>query len=87
MWTSPVYLFFLLYFLELEMMSLLDHMNIIQIQDGYEDKKRLAIVMEMYPIESHGFLHGFHWMNFVTGCVLCLNFMVHFGLVQWCLLV
>ena len=33
---------------ELEMMSLLDHMNIIQIIDGYEDKKRLAIVMEVY---------------------------------------
>ena len=31
-------------------MSLLDHMNIVQVQDGYEDKKRLAIVMEMYPI-------------------------------------
>jgi len=34
---------------ELEMMALLDHNNIVQIVDGYEDKKRLAIVMEMYP--------------------------------------
>lgn len=34
---------------ELEMMSLLDHNNIVQVVDGYEDKKRLVIVMEMYP--------------------------------------
>jgi serine/threonine protein kinase len=32
---------------ELEIMSLLHHTNIIQVIDGYEDKKRLAIVMEM----------------------------------------
>jgi len=32
---------------ELEVMALLDHTNIVQIIDGYEDKKRLAIVMEM----------------------------------------
>jgi len=32
---------------ELEVMALLDHSNIVQIIDGYEDKKRLAIVMEM----------------------------------------
>ena len=32
---------------ELETMSLLDHTNIVQIIDGYEDKKRLSIVMEM----------------------------------------
>lgn len=32
------------------MMTHLDHINIAQVQDGYEDKKRLAIVMEMYPI-------------------------------------
>jgi len=32
---------------ELEVMSLLDHTNIVQIVDGYEDKKRLAIVTEM----------------------------------------
>lgn len=32
---------------ELEMMSLLYHNNIVQVVDGYEDKKRLAIVMEM----------------------------------------
>jgi len=35
---------------ELEVMSLLDHTNIMQIIDGYEDKKRLAIVMEMWVI-------------------------------------
>ena len=35
---------------ELEMMALLDHNNIVQVVDGYEDKKRLAIVMEMYPL-------------------------------------
>ena len=34
---------------ELEMLTLLDHTGIIQIIDGYEDKKRLIIVMEMYP--------------------------------------
>ena len=34
---------------ELEVMTSLDHPNIIQVEDGYEDKKRLAIVMEMYP--------------------------------------
>jgi len=32
---------------ELEVMTMLDHSNIVQIVDGYEDKKRLAIVMEM----------------------------------------
>ena len=36
--------------IELEMMSLLDHTNIVQIVDGYEDKKRLCIVMELYPL-------------------------------------
>jgi serine/threonine protein kinase len=35
---------------ELEIMSLLQHTNIIQVIDGYEDKKRLAIVMEMYNV-------------------------------------
>ena len=34
---------------ELEIMTLLDHQNIVQVVDGYEDKRRLAIVMEMYP--------------------------------------
>lgn len=34
---------------ELDIMTLLDHDNIVQVQDGYEDKKRLIIVMEMYP--------------------------------------
>ena len=34
---------------ELDMMAHLDHQNIVQVLDGYEDKKRLAIVMEMYP--------------------------------------
>ena len=38
---------------ELEMMSLLDHHNIAQVIDGYEDKKRLAIVMEMYLFVGH----------------------------------
>lgn len=37
---------------ELEMLALLDHPNIVQIIDGYEDKKRLAIVMEMYPFRK-----------------------------------
>ena len=32
---------------ELSILSQLDHNNIVQIQDGYEDKKRLVIVMEM----------------------------------------
>jgi len=32
---------------ELEMMALLDHNNIVQVIDGYEDKKRLSIVMEI----------------------------------------
>jgi len=32
---------------ELDVMALLDHQNIVQIVDGYEDKKRLAIVTEM----------------------------------------
>jgi len=32
---------------ELEVMALLDHTNIVQIIDGYEDKKRLAIVTEL----------------------------------------
>jgi serine/threonine protein kinase len=35
---------------ELEILALLDHQNIIQIIDGYEDKKRLIMVMEMYPM-------------------------------------
>lgn len=34
---------------ELEMMSLLYHNNIVQVIDGYEDKNRLVVVMEMYP--------------------------------------
>ena len=34
---------------ELEVMAALNHPNIVQVEDGYEDKKRLAIVMEMYP--------------------------------------
>ena len=38
--------------LELEVMASLSHPNIVQVEDGYEDKKRLAIVMEMYPIIS-----------------------------------
>ena len=41
---------------ELEMMALLDHNNIVQIVDGYEDKKRLAIVMEMYPLSLSPYL-------------------------------
>ena len=32
---------------ELEMMSDLDHTNVVQVVDGYEDKKRLIIVIEM----------------------------------------
>jgi len=32
---------------ELDVMALLDHQNVVQIVDGYEDKKRLAIVTEM----------------------------------------
>jgi len=32
---------------ELEMMALLDQTNIVQIVDGYEDKKRLILVMEI----------------------------------------
>ena len=32
---------------ELDVMAMLDHTNVVQIVDGYEDKKRLAIVMEM----------------------------------------
>ncbi len=34
---------------ELDMLALLDHQNIISVVDGYEDKKRLVIIMEMYP--------------------------------------
>ena len=46
-------------------MSLLDHMNIVQVQDGYEDKKRLAIVMEMYPIRV------LEWTRMDLQCFLC----------------
>ena len=38
---------------ELEMLTLLDHTGIIQVIDGYEDKKRLIIVMEMYPYQTY----------------------------------
>ena len=34
---------------ELEILAQLDHQNLIQVVDGYEDKKRLTIIMEMYP--------------------------------------
>ena len=42
---------------ELEMLTLLDHTGIVQVIDGYEDKKRLVIVMEMYP-SARRTLHG-----------------------------
>lgn len=32
---------------ELEVMTYLDHHNIAQLQDGYDDKKRLVVVTEM----------------------------------------
>ncbi|ESO11845.1 hypothetical protein HELRODRAFT_71418, partial [Helobdella robusta] len=32
---------------ELEILALLDHANVVQVVDGYENKKRLAIVMEI----------------------------------------
>lgn len=35
---------------ELEILAMLDHPNIISAIDGYEDKKRLVIVSEMYPL-------------------------------------
>ena len=34
---------------ELEVLALLDHPNIVQVIDGYEDRKRMVIVEEMYP--------------------------------------
>jgi hypothetical protein len=38
--------------MELEVMALLDHPNITAVIDGYEDKKRLVIVSEMYPFQK-----------------------------------
>jgi serine/threonine protein kinase len=38
--------------MELEVMALLDHPNITAVIDGYEDKKRLVIVTEMYPFQK-----------------------------------
>lgn len=32
---------------ELEILAILDHPNVIPVIDGYESKKRLAIIMEM----------------------------------------
>ena len=48
---------------ELEVMALLDHTNIVQIIDGYEDKKRLAIVTEMYAT--------------VIIIIICYNILLH----------